>query len=135
MKSYVLIIIITVVLACSSFSLAATTLIYSEDVIQNEINKNEWHFYQIEVTNPAKLTIKLRKLSSNVDLYVAQSKKPTKRDFLCAPLKNNNSIETCRLTSHTPGNWYIGIHGKSNSDYQLGFVANEIELSSQTVMK
>ena len=114
-------------LLISTFVSAGTSQIFSDDVIQDEIYENNWHYYQIELETPTKLTVKLRKLSDNVDLYVARAKKPTEDDFLCAPQKPGNLIETCRLTISTAGTWYIGIHGKSDSDYQLGVQARDIE--------
>ncbi|WP_198264582.1 PPC domain-containing protein [sulfur-oxidizing endosymbiont of Gigantopelta aegis] len=110
---------------------ADTTSIYPEDTIVKEIDYKSWHFYKIEVDNPTKLTVKLRKISDDVDLYVSRSKKPTKNEFLCAPLKQGSSIETCRLTSHTAATWYIGVHGKLKSDYQLNVQTNDLNLLSQ----
>jgi len=100
-------------------------------LLLNEIGYKSWHFYKIEVDNPTKLTVKLRKISDDVDLYVSRSKKPTKNEFLCAPLKQGSSIETCRLTSHTAATWYIGVHGKLKSDYQLNVQTNDLNLLSQ----
>lgn len=114
---------------------AATNQIYSDDIVQEVIDENTWHYYQIEVENPAKLTVKLRKLSDDVDLYVAQAKKPTEDNFVCAPQKSGNSIETCRLTSSTAGIWFIGIHGKTESDYQLGVQTREMQQLTQIITK
>ena len=120
-------------LLCSSIIFAADsipTAIYSEDTISEEINSKDWHYYKIDVEYPAKLTVKLRKISDDVDLYVSPLKKPSEEEFQCAPLKNGSSIETCRLTSHTAGTWYIGIHGKMDSDYQLSVKTDDLNLLS-----
>jgi hypothetical protein len=108
----------------------SSTDIYSEDVIDTTIIHKSWHFYKIEVENPAKLTVKLRKISDNVDLYVSQSPKPSQNNFLCAPLKSGSSIETCRLDSNIPTTWYIGVHGKMNSNYQLKVKTDDLKLLS-----
>lgn len=110
---------------------AIATDIYSEDTISEEIDYKDWHFYKIEVDNPAKLTVKLRKISNDVDLYVSRSKKPSEDEFQCAPLKTGTLIETCRLTSDTPGIWYIGVHGKMESNYQLRVNTDDLKLISQ----
>ena len=117
-----------------SITYAASSLpsdIYSEDILIEEVNHEEWNFYKIVVENPAKLTVKLRKISDDVDLYVSQTKKPTEDEFTCAPLKMGKSIETCRLTSHMPTTWYIGVHGKQESDYQLSVKTDDLRLISQ----
>ncbi|MCW8929136.1 MAG: PPC domain-containing protein [Gammaproteobacteria bacterium] len=111
------------------------TAIYSEDTISEEINHKDWHFYKIEVDNPSKLTVKLRKISDDVDLYVAHSKKPTEDNFHCAPQKSGSSIETCRLTSNTAATWYIGVHGKMDSNYQLSVNTKDLKLLSQIDVK
>lgn len=105
--------------------------IYSEDVVNESIDEHSWHYYQIDIENPSKLTVKLRKVSDDVDLYVSNSQKPTEDSYLCAPQKKGNSIETCRLNTNTTGSWFIGIHGKTDSDYQLSVQAKEAELLSQ----
>lgn len=133
MKHSILALSLVPMLLSSSITLAASaipTVIYSEDTISEEINQKDWHFYKIDVDNPAKLTVKLRKVSDDVDLYVSRSKKPTIDEFQCAPLKDGSSIETCRLTSHTSATWYIGIHGKMDSDYQLSVKTDDLELLS-----
>ena len=106
------------------------TSIYSEDIVIELIDHDDWHFYKIEVDTAAKLTVKLRKISDDADLYVSRSKKPTDNDFQCAPKKSGKLIETCRLSSSTPVIWYIGVHGKLESDYQLGVTTNELNLVS-----
>ena len=52
-------------------------------------------------------------------------------EFQCAPLKTGASIETCRLTSHVPTTWFIGVHGKMDSDYQLKVKTDDLKLISQ----
>lgn len=133
MKHSILAIIIILMLLGSSFAFSASsipTAIYSEDTVIEEINNDDWHFYKIEVDNPAKLTVKLRKISDDVDLYVSRSKKPSEDEFNCAPLKTGSSIETCRLTSNTATTWYIGIHGKMDGDYQLSVKTIDLNLLS-----
>ncbi len=103
------------------------TAIYANDIIHEVIDYDDWHFYSIELDKPAKLTVKLRKISDDVDLYVSRDKVPTADVFLCAPLKNGTSIETCRITSQTAGMWYIGVHGKMDGDYQLGVNTTELK--------
>jgi hypothetical protein len=115
----------------STIAIAATNQIYSDDVIEETIAQNNWHYYQIRVDDPSKLTVKLRKISDDVDLYVAKSQKPSEDNFVCAPQKTGNMIETCRLTSNIPSVWYIGVHGKADSDYQLGVRAESMKLISQ----
>jgi len=114
----------------SSTTEKLATSIYSEDVVEELINHDDWHFYKIEVETAAKLTVKLRKISDDADLYVSSSKKPSNDDFQCAPKKSGKLIETCRLSSNTPIIWYIGVHGKLESDYQLGVTTNELSLVS-----
>lgn len=131
MKNFSYSVLFLALLFIGSLSLAETSQIYSEDIVQEEIYEDDWHFYQLDIDNPSKLTVKLRKISSDVDLYVSRSKKPTEDSFVCAPQKSGKLIETCRLTSHTPGKWYIGIHGKTDSEYQLKVKADEMALVSQ----
>lgn len=109
---------------------ADSRTIYSEDVVQEQISENDWHFYRLDIETASKLTIKLRRISDDVDLYVAKTKKPDEDFFVCAPKKSGSSIETCRLSTNTAGVWYIGIHGKLDSDYQLGVLTKEINLVS-----
>ena len=115
---------IVVLFCCNSISAAATR------VVENQIDKNEWHFYQFDTDTISELTIKLRKISDDVDLYVSRAKKPTENDFLCAPKRSSQLIETCRLSLQSPGKWYIGIHGKASSDYQLGIKVDDCDLIS-----
>lgn len=131
MKTIILMALALATVFFYSSVLAATSQIYPEDVIFEAIEEDSWHYYQLELDNPAKLTIKLRKLSDDVDLYVSQNKKPTLDDFMCAPQKAGNLIETCRLTSNTTGKWFIGIHGKTYSEYQLGVNVRDLDLISQ----
>lgn len=122
-----------ILLLSGPITYAASTIptdIYSEDTILDEISYKEWHFYKIEVDNPAKLTVKIRKISDDVDLYVSRSKKPSEDNYQCAPLKKGSSIETCRLTSNTSATWYIGVHGKMDSDYQLSVQTDDLNLLS-----
>lgn len=136
MKQVLFIVFIVSMILSSSIALAAAVIpteIYSEDTISEEIDYQQWHFYIIAVDKPSKLTIKLRKISHDADLYVSRSKIPTEETFQCAPLKNGTSIETCRLTSHKPGIWYIGIYGKKESDYQLG--VKTVDLKSLSKIK
>lgn len=134
MKHSLLILTLSALFLSTSFvtfaASAIPTDIYSEDTVSDQITYKDWHFYKIDVDNPAKLTIKLRKISDDVDLYVSRSKKPSEEEFQCAPLKNGSSIETCRLTSSTAATWYIGIHGKMDSDYQLSVRTVDLELLS-----
>lgn len=121
-------------LLCSTMTYAAGTTvtpIYSDEVIYEIIDYDDWHFYSIELDKPVKLTVKLRKISDDADLYVARSKKPTKDKFQCAPLKEGTSIETCRINIQTAGTWYIGVHGKKDSDYQLGVNITDMKQISQ----
>ncbi len=104
--------------------------IYPEDKITDQISQYNWQYYKVELDNPAKLTIKLRKISDDVDLYVGKNKKPTTDNFICAPRKSGKRIETCRLNSQEADVIYIGIYGKADSDYQLGLSAHEQELLS-----
>jgi hypothetical protein len=116
-----------IILSYSSVVLADKPVeIFPEDTINKDIGENDWHFYKIMIEKPAKLTVKLRRLSDDVDLYVARSNKPDKENYSCAPLKTGKSIETCRLTSDYPGLWYIGIHGKTDGQYQLGVGTKQI---------
>ncbi|MCK5648613.1 MAG: PPC domain-containing protein [Gammaproteobacteria bacterium] len=134
MKQGLFIVCIVSMILSSSITLAADIIptdIYSEDTISEEIDYQQWHFYKIDVDKPSKLTIKLRKISDDADLYVSRSKIPTEEKFQCAPLKNGTSIETCRLTSHKPGIWYIGIYGKMEGDYQLGVKTVDLKMLSQ----
>ncbi len=126
------------VLLSSSITYASDAVpmdIYSEDTIIEEIAYKKWHFYKIEVEDPAKLTVKLRKISDDADLYVSRSKKPSLDEFQCAPLKSNSSIETCRISSHTAATWYIGIYGKTKSDYKLNVQTDELKQVSQNNVK
>ena len=129
--------LISSLLVYSSVSIAedSPTAIYSEDIITDQVNADDWHFYKIDLETAAKLTVKLRKISDDVDLYVTRSKKPTNSDFLCAPQKLGNLIETCRLTNHTASTWYIGVHGKMDSQYQLGIETKDLDLTSQIHLK
>ncbi len=104
--------------------------IYPDDQIHEQIDSNSWKFYKLELDNPAKLTIKLRKLSDDVDLYVAKTQKPTTSEYLCAPRKSGKRIETCRLSAQKYDVLYIGIFAKADSDYQLGVSARDIKLLS-----
>ena len=119
------------ILSSSVASDSVVADIYSEDTIREEINFKEWHFYKMEVDKPSKLTVKLRKISNDADLYVSRSKKPSAQEFQCAPLKTGSSIETCRLTTDKPGTWYIGVYGKMESDYQLGVKTDDLKFISQ----
>ena len=126
------------VLFSSSITFASDAVpmdIYSEDTISETIDHKKWHFYKMEVDNPAKLTIKLRKISDDADLYVSRSKKPSQDNFQCAPLKSSSSIETCRITSHTAAIWYIGIYGKKKSDYKLNVQTADLKQVSQNNVK
>lgn len=104
--------------------------IYPEDKITNQVEQDHWQYYKLELDSPAKLTIKLRKISDDVDLYVSKEQKPTTSDYLCAPRKPGNLIETCRLNSAEAEVIYIGIYGKAESDYQLGVNARKQKLLS-----
>jgi len=129
-------IILTIVftLCFNSTSFASdheAVIVYSEDIIEQEVDMESWNFYQLETDTAAKITIKLRKISDDADLYVLQSKKPTKDAYTCAPKKSGSSIETCRITSNDAGIWYIGVYGKEQSDYQLGIKTKDLSLISQ----
>lgn len=124
MKSCNCVALLLILLCCHSISAAATS------VIQQQIAKNQWQYYQLDLDTPSQLTIKLRKMSNDVDLYVSRAKKPTKDDFLCAPKRSSAMIETCRLNTQKAGKWFIGIYGKTDSNYQLGVRANDCELIS-----
>ena len=124
--------IILIFLATVSITYAAESInsIYPEDKIKDQISQHNWQYYKVELDNPAKLTIKLRKISDDVDLYVSKNQKPTTDNFICAPRKSGKRIETCRLNSQEADVIYIGIYGKADSDYQLGLSAHEQELVS-----
>ena len=124
MKKNELVVFLIILLCCNSISATATR------VIHKQIFKNEWHYYEFDMESPSNLTIRLRKISDDVDLYVAREKKPTEHDFLCAPKRSSAMIETCRLKSITPGKWYIGIYGKTKSNYQLGIMADGSDIIS-----
>jgi hypothetical protein len=105
--------------------------IYSEDIIQERIAYDDWHFYKMELEDASKLVVKLRKVSDDADLYVARYVMPSENNFLCAPQKAGKMIETCRLNSHTPGTWYIGVHGAMESDYQISVTIDEVDSLSR----
>ncbi len=126
---------ITIIITCLatvSIAYAAESInsIYPEDKIRDQISQYSWQYYKVELDNPAKLTIKLRKISDDVDLYVGKNQKPGTDNFVCAPRKSGKRIETCRLSSQEADVIYIGIYGKADSDYQLGLSAHEQELVS-----
>ena len=124
--------IILIFLATVSITYAAESInsIYPEDRIKDQISQYSWQYYKVELDNPAKLTIKLRKISDDVDLYVGKNQKPTTDNFICAPRKSGRRIETCRLNNQEADVIYIGIYGKADSNYQLGLNAHEQELLS-----
>ncbi len=134
MKTFVNYATLIALLLASTAILASEEIpqeIYSEDVISNFVGSEKWQFYRIDIDTPAKLTVKLRKIDNNADLYVLRSKKPSKDEFLCAPKREGQSIETCRLTANEAGTWYIGVHSKQGSHYQLGVKAKDMSLISQ----
>jgi hypothetical protein len=131
MKIVNLLTLILIILCSSSIAIAQTSEIRSNDIIQEKVKKSSWQYYEININKPSKLTVKLRKISKDVDLYVARNDKPTKEDFLCAPLKSGKQIETCRMTILTPGKLYVGIYGKLESKYQLGVETKDMKFLSQ----
>jgi len=131
MKIINLLTLILIIFCNSSIAIAQTSEIRSNDIIQEKIKESGWHYYEIDIDKPSKLTVKLRKISKDVDLYVARDDKPTQDDFLCAPLKSGKQIETCRMTINIPGKWFVGIYGKLESKYQLGVETKDMKFLSQ----
>ena len=90
-----------------------------EDVLTESVESNSWQYYRVELDEPANLTVKLRKLKGNADVYVVSSRKPTQNFHECAPKKAGNKAETCRIKSKTASVWYVGVYGKESSQYDL----------------
>jgi hypothetical protein len=90
-----------------------------EEIISDQIETNDWKYYRIELDEPANLTVKLRKVQGNADIYVVSSRKPTASFHECAPKKTGNRAETCRIKSNSSKVWYVGVHGKKQSSYEL----------------
>lgn len=131
MKNTNFLILFFVLLSCSTMAVAQTEQIRANETVKEQINESAWHYYEIDIDKPSKLTVKLRRISDDVDLYVSRTDKPTKESFLCAPKKAGKRIETCRLTSDTAGTWYVGVYGKLDSHYQLGVETKDMTLISQ----
>ena len=95
-----------------------------EDVLTGAIESNTWQYYRVELDEPANLTVKLRKVKGNADVYVVSSRKPTQTFHECAPKKTGNKAETCRIKSNTTSVWYVGVYGKESSTYDLTVESN-----------
>ncbi|MCW8929184.1 MAG: PPC domain-containing protein [Gammaproteobacteria bacterium] len=90
-----------------------------EETINNQIEGDSWQYYRIELDEPANLTVKLRKVHGDADMYVVSSRKPTTDFHECAPKKAGNRGETCRIKTNSSKIWYVGVHGKEQSSYDL----------------
>ena len=90
-----------------------------EEIISEQIETNGWKYYRIDLDKPANLTVKLRKVKGDADIYVVSSRKPSASFHECAPKKTGNRAETCRIKSNSSKIWYVGVHGKEQSSYEL----------------
>lgn len=131
MKNITLLTLILTSTCYSSIALSQTSQLRADEPVKKKIDESAWHYYEVDIDKPSKLTVKLRRISRDVDMFVARDDKPTKDNFLCAPQKEGKQIETCRLTSHTPGKWFVGIYGKMDSKYQLGIETKDMKYISK----
>ena len=95
------------------------TALEPEETLSESVESNTWRYYRIELDEPADLTVKLRKVKGNADVYVVSSRKPTQAFHECAPKKKGNRGETCRMKSETSNVWYVGVFGQESSTYDL----------------
>ena len=113
--------ILSLLLFLSSPLCAADSIIplEPEETINDEIELNAWKYYRVELDEPSNLTVKLRKVQGDADIYVVSSRKPTASLHECAPQKLGNRGETCRIKSNSSKVWYVGVHAKEQSSYKL----------------
>lgn len=90
-----------------------------EETISDQIELDTWKYYRVELDEPSNLTVKLRKIQGDADIYVVSSRKPTASFHECAPKKLGNRGETCRIKSDSSKVWYVGVHAKEQSSYNL----------------
>ena len=95
------------------------TALEPEETLSESIESNTWQYYRVELDEPADLTVKLRKVKGNADVYVVSSRKPTQAFHECAPRKVGSRAETCRMKSETSNIWYVGVFGQQDSTYDL----------------
>jgi hypothetical protein len=108
-------------------SLMSMTLYASDDVTQlepeetlsEEISSSGWKYYRVELDEPANLTVKLRKVEGEADIYVVSNRKPNTSFHECAPQRAGSRAETCRIKSGSATIWYVGVLSKENSSYDL----------------
>lgn len=115
-----IILTLALVLLCSSlYASDDVALLEPEETLHEQIEADSWQYYRVELDEPANLTVKLRKVRGNADIYVVSSRKPSESFHECAPKKSGNKAETCRVKSAASKTWYVGVHGKESSSYNL----------------
>ena len=84
------------------------------------VAEGKWLYYQIQASAAdTKLTVELKNLSSDVDLYVRKGAKPNLSDFDCRPYLGGTSSETCNLTNTGDTTWFIGVYGYTAGSFSI----------------
>jgi hypothetical protein len=87
--------------------------------IFDSVNREEWKYYEIDLSSNKDLEIKLTNLTSDVDLYVKKDGQPNLDDYDCRPYKGGTEEETCSFENEGYTTWYIGVYGYDGGSYEL----------------
>lgn len=70
-----------------------------------------WNYYFVNIpSGTTKLTVTLRNLTGDVDLFMLRGEKPTSDLFYCLSGNPERTEEECTVVNPSPGVWWIGVN-------------------------
>jgi hypothetical protein len=90
----------------------------------NFVSKTKWKEYYVNVDKKySKLTIVLKNLSADLDLYVRKDNKPTMEYFDCRPFKGGLRSEMCTLINEDNTLWHFSVYGYESGNFSINATA------------
>jgi len=90
------------------------TVLSSGEAVNGAVNSNAWVHYKIDSSDSdTKLTVNLKNLSDDADLYIKKDSLATTTSYGCASEEYGISNEICEvdISSQDAATWYVSVYG------------------------
>ena len=94
------------------------------DMLEGSILEDDWQYFVFQPTKDELLNIQLANISGDVDLYIRESKFPTRFTYLCRSNLSNTQSELCTETVEVGKTYYIALLARQDSAYSLSAATN-----------
>ena len=89
------------------------------------VEQGKWKTYYTNIDKTySSVTVKIKNLTEDVDLYVKKGAKPDLDNYDCRPYKGGKRDEICELDNSGDNLWYFCVYGYKSGSYSISVKAN-----------